>query len=93
MQITLSEQEIVRREKLRELEALGIDPYPAPLFEITHSAKQIKEEYTEENTSRFIVELTNRFALPADLNDRLRLYDANIYSHTQHINHYLLLAR
>ena len=44
MQATLSEQEVVRREKLRELEALGIDPYPAPLFEITHTAVEIKEK-------------------------------------------------
>lgn len=49
MQTTLSEQEIVRREKLKEFEALGINPYPAPLFEITHSAKEIKENFTEEN--------------------------------------------
>jgi len=48
MQVTLSEQELVRREKLKELHALGIDPYPAPLFEITHTAQQIRDEYTEE---------------------------------------------
>ena len=50
---TLSEQEIVRREKLGELRAMGIDPYPAPLFEITHTAKQIKEEYTDEKADQF----------------------------------------
>ncbi len=53
MQATLSEQELVRREKLKELEALGIDPYPAPLYEITHTAKQIKEQYTEEMKDEF----------------------------------------
>lgn len=53
MQATLSEQELVRREKLKEIKALGIDPYPAPLFEITHTAKQIKEEYTEETAEQF----------------------------------------
>jgi lysyl-tRNA synthetase class 2 len=53
MQATLSEQEVVRREKLKELESLGIDPYPAPLFEITHTAKQIKEEYTEDKKEEF----------------------------------------
>jgi len=53
MQATLNEQEIVRREKLKELQALGIDPYPAPLFEITHTAKQIKEEFTEEKQEQF----------------------------------------
>lgn len=53
MQSTLSEQELVRREKLKELTALGIDPYPAPLFEITHTAKEIKEQYTEETKDQF----------------------------------------
>src|SRR5579875_2643735 len=53
MQATLSEQEIVRREKLKELQSLGIDPFPAPLYEITHTAKEIKENYTEENKDQF----------------------------------------
>src|SRR5690348_867572 len=53
MQATLNEQEIVRREKLKELQAMGIDPYPAPLFEITHTAKQIKEEFSEEKQEQF----------------------------------------
>jgi lysyl-tRNA synthetase class 2 len=53
MLATLSEQEVVRREKLKELEALGINPYPAPLFEVTHTAKQIKEEFTEEKQEEF----------------------------------------
>lgn len=50
---TLSEQEIVRREKLKELAALGIDPYPAPLFVITHSSQQIKEQFSEETKEQF----------------------------------------
>jgi lysyl-tRNA synthetase class 2 len=53
MQATLSEQELVRREKLKELHALGIDPYPAPLFEITHTAQQIRDNYTEEIQDQF----------------------------------------
>lgn len=53
MQQTLSEQEIVRRDKLKELEALGIDPYPAPLYEITHTAREIKENYTEANAETY----------------------------------------
>ncbi|MGN6567998.1 MAG: lysine--tRNA ligase [Flavipsychrobacter sp.] len=53
MQATLSEQELVRREKLKELHALGIDPYPAPLFEITHTAQQIRDNYTEEKQEQF----------------------------------------
>lgn len=49
MHATLSEQEVVRREKLQELNNLGINPYPAPLYPVTHSATQIKEGYNGEN--------------------------------------------
>lgn len=41
----LSEQEIIRREKLRELQALGIDPYPAPTFPVNNTAAQIREHF------------------------------------------------
>jgi lysyl-tRNA synthetase class 2 len=41
----LSEQEIIRRQKLDELIRLGINPYPADLWEITHSSKQILENF------------------------------------------------
>jgi|SRR5690348_3143511 len=43
----LSEQEIIRREKLKELEKLGIDPYPAALYPVTHHASEIKRIWTE----------------------------------------------
>ena len=43
----LSEQEIVRREKLVKLRALGINPYPANLFPINSNSKEIKQDYTE----------------------------------------------
>ena len=43
----LSEQEIVRREKLDKLRALGINPYPADLFPVDMYSKQIKENYEE----------------------------------------------
>ncbi len=49
----LSEQEIIRREKLQALEAAGINPYPAPLYPITHHSKEIKEQYTEENKEQY----------------------------------------
>jgi lysyl-tRNA synthetase class 2 len=49
MHATLSEQEVVRREKLQELHNLGIDPYPAPLYPVTHSAADIKSGYNGEN--------------------------------------------
>ena len=41
----LSEQELVRREKLTKLRELGINPYPADLYPVTHKAKQIKNEF------------------------------------------------
>jgi lysyl-tRNA synthetase class 2 len=41
----LSEQEIVRREKLNKLRALGINPYPADLYPVTHTSKQIKAQF------------------------------------------------
>ena len=43
----LSEQEIIRREKLEKLRALGIDPYPAPLFPVDHSSEDIKTNFEE----------------------------------------------
>ncbi len=53
MQATLSEQEVIRREKMAELRAMGIDPFPAPLFEITHTAEQIKRDFTLETADQF----------------------------------------
>ncbi|MCA0133257.1 lysine--tRNA ligase [Winogradskyella alexanderae] len=43
----LSEQELVRREKLGKLRAMGINPYPADLYPVDHTSKQIKSEYVE----------------------------------------------
>jgi lysyl-tRNA synthetase, class II len=43
----LSEQEIARRESLNKLRELGIDPYPAPLFPVTHLSRQIHDNFEE----------------------------------------------
>ena len=43
----LSEQELVRREKLAKLRQLGINPYPADLYPVSHTSKQVKEEFEE----------------------------------------------
>lgn len=48
MSIHLSEQEIIRREKLDELKKLGIDAYPAPLYPVNTSAAYIKAHYQGE---------------------------------------------
>jgi len=86
MQATLNEQEIVRRDKLMELLEIGINPYPAPLYEVTHSAKQIKEKFNEENKEQFkSVSIAGRimsvrdmgkanFAVLQDHSGRIQLY-------------------
>ena len=86
MQATLSEQEIVRRDKLKEFETLGINPYPAPLFEVTHTAKEIKENFIEEKKESFAsVSIAGRvmsvrdmgkanFAVLQDSTGRIQIY-------------------
>lgn len=49
----LSEQEIIRREKLAQLQALGIDPYPAPLYPVTHHSLDIKGAFADDNAAAF----------------------------------------
>ena len=44
----LSEQEIIRREKMTKLKAMGINPYPAAEYKVTQTSKTIKEDYKEE---------------------------------------------
>jgi len=53
MSQSLSEQEIIRREKLQQLEAAGINPYPAALYPVTHYSSDIKQNYTEETKEQF----------------------------------------
>ncbi len=43
----LSEQEIIRREKLERLRASGINPYPAPLYPVSDSSASIKDNFVE----------------------------------------------
>lgn len=43
----LSEQELVRREKLVKLRELGINPYPADLYPVNHTSKQVKAQFEE----------------------------------------------
>lgn len=50
----LSEQEIIRRGKLKELTALGIDAYPAALYPVNATSDSIKKNYKgDENKSDF----------------------------------------
>ncbi|WP_298534236.1 lysine--tRNA ligase [uncultured Algibacter sp.] len=43
----LSEQEIVRREKLVKLREFGINPYPADLYPVNHTSKKVKDQFEE----------------------------------------------
>ena len=47
IRMQLSEQELVRREKLSKLRELGINPYPANLFPVDHTSKQVKSMFEE----------------------------------------------
>ena len=50
----LSEQEIIRREKLTAIQALGIDAYPAPAYPVNITATAIREGYKgEENKADY----------------------------------------
>ena len=44
----LSEQELIRREKLEELKKIGINPYPAAQFHVDFYASDLPENYSEE---------------------------------------------
>ena len=45
----LSEQELIRREKLEKIRELGINPYPAELFKTTSNSKIIKSNFIVGN--------------------------------------------
>jgi len=49
----LSEQELLRREKMAELQKLGIDPYPAALYPVDSYSTVIKSTFTDDNKSEF----------------------------------------
>ncbi len=81
----LSEQEIVRRDKLKEFERLGIDPYPAELFEVNCNSRQILSEYNDEQKNFQEVSIAGRlmalrlmgkaaFAGLEDQQGRIQLY-------------------
>jgi lysyl-tRNA synthetase class 2 len=49
----LSEQEIIRRQKLEEIRNAGIDPYPAALYPVSHYSVDIKSSFSEKQRSNF----------------------------------------
>lgn len=77
----LSEQEIIRREKLAQLQEMGIDPYPAAEFEINSSSEEIKKNYEEGKTVKIAGRLMSvrimgkaSFAELQDSSGRIQIY-------------------
>lgn len=50
MYMELSEQEVIRREKLKAFQDLGVNPYPAAEYPVNAYAKEILEKYPQDNT-------------------------------------------
>ncbi len=58
--MSLSEQEIIRREKLNKLTAIGIDAFPAAEYKITDTTKTIKENFAEGKSVNIAGRLMSR---------------------------------
>ena len=50
--LELSEQEIIRRDSLAEMRALGIEPYPAAKYEVSAWSSDIKKEFKDDEPRR-----------------------------------------
>jgi lysyl-tRNA synthetase, class II len=50
MSLELSEQEQIRRNSLQELVSLGIDPFPADLFDVNVTSSDILEKYPDDHS-------------------------------------------
>lgn len=81
----LSEQELRRRHEREELLNMGINPYPSELFDVTATAKEIKQNYKPELNNYQEVTLAGRlmsrrimgkasFAELMDSSGRIQIY-------------------
>ncbi len=84
-QLELSEQEVIRRNSLKKLRELGIEPYPAAAYEINTWSQEIKDNYNEKKNHFQEVRLAGRimsrrimgkasFAELQDTKGRIQLY-------------------
>ncbi len=55
-----SEQEIIRRNSLEELKKIGINPYPADLFEVNANSEDILNNFSEEKKNFQDVQFAGR---------------------------------
>ena len=77
----LSEQEIIRREKLEEIRKLGINPYPAEQFIVNFYATDLEKKYEEGKKVSLAGRLMSRriqgsasFAELQDSTGRIQIY-------------------
>jgi lysyl-tRNA synthetase class 2 len=81
----LSEQEIKRREKREELMKMGIEPYPADLYKVNVTARDILKNYEKRKTDYKDISIAGRilsfrimgsasFAELQDATGRIQLY-------------------
>lgn len=80
-----SELEIQRRQSLEELINLGINPYPAELFPVSVSAREVNEKFVKDSGEYQEIHLAGRimtrrimgnasFAVLQDSSDRIQVY-------------------
>ena len=85
MSYPLSEQELLRRQKMQDLRAVGIDPYPADEFIISANAADIKENYERDKLNYKDISIAGRlmsvrdmgkacFAVIQDTTGRVQIY-------------------
>ena len=77
----LSEQEEQRRHTLQKIREMGIEPYPAQAFEVTHLAESIKAEFVEHQTVKIAGRMMSQrimgkasFAELQDSSGRIQVY-------------------
>lgn len=76
-----SELELIRLEKLNQLRALGINPYPAAAYPVNHTAQEVKVNYSEGKSVVIAGRLMSRriqgkasFAELQDASGRVQIY-------------------
>ncbi len=85
MSIGLSEQELLRRDSLKQLRELGINPYPAEAYEINANAADIQANYEKDKTAYKTISIAGRimgrnimgaasFAELQDATGRIQIY-------------------
>ncbi len=79
--MSLSEQELIRREKLNKLTAMGINAFPADEYTISDTTKSIKENFVEGKSVKMAGRLMSRriqgkasFAELQDSEGRIQVY-------------------